>query len=689
MSAESYQSGFNIRCAGGNDGKIKVSFDGGVSPFNVLWNDGQSGNSRDGLSAGIYWIVATDSVGNVSNDTITLIEPTLLQTTAEKKQYSEQFHISKTNARDGQLIVNVSGGTAPYSVVWNDSTFGSNKLNLDAGQYVYKVSDANGCEILKQELLNEPTELTVQIQILSEVSCANSSDGKAQVNINGGVPPYDVQWSSGETGIIAEALEGVRSFVKVRDRHNAEVVLPVDFTVPPKLYENVIVSQYPGGFQVSCADCFNGSIELEVIGGIPPYTVTWSDTSNLADPFHRQNLGGRFYQYSITDANQCKLKGYTELTEPKLRGWQLNGNTEVDPDVQYLGTNDSSSFVIKTNSALALKINGDGNLGVGAEPTTAKLSVNGDVLGNAGLKLPFLNIYNDTASSSLQNFRLIAIDENGNIAKLGNNFPVQGLLPQEQRCKLTQQNEYIAQWAYVLGSPSLATIGTDDCRPFVGIGTISPQTRLDVNGNSFIRGGLQVRGEYNLQVLDNFPVYLNAATKIESYGSNSLFVSNIQTNDFGHAAVIEVNRAATKAFSINETSNNTSETFVVYGDGTTIIGGSSNSTIVPSNETKLAVYGLISANEVLVKVDDFPDYVFEDDYCLEDIESVAEYIEVNKHLPGVKSRTEVLNQGGVELGDMQIAAMEKIEELYLYVIQLNERIKALERENEALKHIQK
>lgn len=64
---------------------------------------------------------------------------------------------------------------------------------------------------------------------------------------------------------------------------------------------------------------------------------------------------------------------------------------------------------------------------------------------------------------------------------------------------------------------------------------------------------------------------------------------------------------------------------------------------------------------------------------------IAEYIKENKHLPGVVSAKEVKEKGGFELGAVQMMTLEKLEELYLHVIQLSERIKALEQENALLK----
>jgi hypothetical protein len=94
-------------------------------------------------------------------------------------------------------------------------------------------------------------------------------------------------------------------------------------------------------------------------------------------------------------------------------------------------------------------------------------------------------------------------------------------------------------------------------------------------------------------------------------------------------------------------------------------------------QAKLAVEGGIIANSVKVVVDiAHPDYVFESDYELRSIAELKDFITENKHLPNVPSAQEVEENGGIEVGEMQTKLLEKIEELTLYLIQQNEKIEA-------------
>ncbi len=93
---------------------------------------------------------------------------------------------------------------------------------------------------------------------------------------------------------------------------------------------------------------------------------------------------------------------------------------------------------------------------------------------------------------------------------------------------------------------------------------------------------------------------------------------------------------------------------------------------------KLAVNGSIHAKSIDVDLNGWADYVFDDNYELKSIDEVASFVKENKHLPGVKSAEEMTSKS-VNLGDNQQMLMQKIEELTLYIIELNDRIKELEK----------
>lgn len=97
---------------------------------------------------------------------------------------------------------------------------------------------------------------------------------------------------------------------------------------------------------------------------------------------------------------------------------------------------------------------------------------------------------------------------------------------------------------------------------------------------------------------------------------------------------------------------------------------------------KLSVDGKVICEELKVQLSqNWPDYVFQEDYDLPTLKEVAASIETLGHLPGIPSAASIEAEGGIEIGEMQRKMMEKIEELTLYMIDMSEKMEKLEKEN--------
>ena len=94
---------------------------------------------------------------------------------------------------------------------------------------------------------------------------------------------------------------------------------------------------------------------------------------------------------------------------------------------------------------------------------------------------------------------------------------------------------------------------------------------------------------------------------------------------------------------------------------------------------KLSVEGKMRAREIEVNALTWADFVFADDYQLSSLYEVENYIKENNHLPNVPSEKEVAKDG-INLGEMDAILLRKIEELTLYIIEQDKRIKDLEKQ---------
>jgi hypothetical protein len=116
--------------------------------------------------------------------------------------------------------------------------------------------------------------------------------------------------------------------------------------------------------------------------------------------------------------------------------------------------------------------------------------------------------------------------------------------------------------------------------------------------------------------------------------------------------------------------------FMQNNGGQVQIGG----TAVPTGYT-LSVAGKAICTELRVQLTGaWPDYVFDSKYKLPSFDKLRQYINENKHLPNIPAAKDV-EKSGIEVGDMQRRMMEKIEELTLYILELEKKVSALEKRN--------
>jgi hypothetical protein len=103
------------------------------------------------------------------------------------------------------------------------------------------------------------------------------------------------------------------------------------------------------------------------------------------------------------------------------------------------------------------------------------------------------------------------------------------------------------------------------------------------------------------------------------------------------------------------------------------------------NYRGLDVYGTLQAKEVKIADTGWADFVFHDDYRLKPLSEVHTFIKENKHLPEIPSAAEIDENEGVNVGEMQVKLLQKIEELTLYMIQQENTIQELKSEVRELK----
>ncbi len=210
---------------------------------------------------------------------------------------------------------------------------------------------------------------------------------------------------------------------------------------------------------------------------------------------------------------------------------------------------------------------------------------------------------------------------------------------------LAKKGDYIQ--LRIIDEPIMALKSTGN----VGIGTNGPQENLHL--------AFQGRGGIRMDSDNTGDIFLQMRN-----GTSRHYIFDDQSD--GNALDIE---------SYNDLVFNTSgsnERMRIMSSGEVSIGA----TPVPTGYL-LSVDGKIIAEEMRVKPSDFWDEVFESDYDLMTIEEKQKFTTINKHLPSFAPESEIVNEG-MEVGKSFADVAKELEEAYLYIYQLNTKMKALE-----------
>ncbi|OUJ71988.1 SprB repeat-containing protein, partial [Hymenobacter crusticola] len=123
----------DVLCFGGSTGAIQLTPSGLPGPYSYLWSDGETGKDRYGLKIGSYKVKVTDvPTGKSVELTRTILQNSRLEVLVRKIE--------------NNVTLEVSGGVAPYTFLWDDGPTTATRPNLDEGTYYCVVTDAAGCQ---------------------------------------------------------------------------------------------------------------------------------------------------------------------------------------------------------------------------------------------------------------------------------------------------------------------------------------------------------------------------------------------------------------------------------------------------------------------------------------------------------------------------------------------------------------
>ena len=176
-------------CGTTDDWTIEANVSGGTAPFKYFWSTGETTKDITQQSLGTYFVVITDANGCQITERITLENTNIFNVIPNVKE------IVCYNNCSGEITLDIQGGFAPYTILWNTGATTQSIKNLCAGEYTVEVEDSNGCREIKTVTLQNPEEFIFEL-IPDKVTLCQDEDIEYDVTMNN-VVSYN--WTS-DTG---------------------------------------------------------------------------------------------------------------------------------------------------------------------------------------------------------------------------------------------------------------------------------------------------------------------------------------------------------------------------------------------------------------------------------------------------------------------------------------------------------
>ena len=324
----------DVSCWGYQNGSFTLTPTGGTSPYifsrdesDTVWQtQGQTWtispttihNTRNtltaaNLNAGFYHVKVTDQKGCSQNVSVELFTPQLFYLFYTLKNSDYEGQTIDRNAQilnNGSIRLHPQGGQQPYRFRWiNPVSTDSILSNLSGGVYNVQIRDANNCLIEQRFTIRQPEILRTSIRLEEDIFCADGTGRLSVGSISGGIPPYRILWSTGETTTQIGNLSPEVYILQVFDSTNIEASARFTFAQPTAMQIALTSIQTPRCFGES-----DGLMTVSTIGGRAPFRYAWN-TGNAST--NLTNVSANTYTVVVTDANNCVAQRNFVLTQPE------------------------------------------------------------------------------------------------------------------------------------------------------------------------------------------------------------------------------------------------------------------------------------------------------------------------------------------------------------------------------------
>lgn len=309
-----------IECAGGFEGGINISVQGGVGPYQYSWRDStgmeiSTAEDLRNVRSGPYVLYLEDA--NACGDT--LMEEIPEVNAVISIDSTSIAAVSCNGGADGAIDLEVSGGEPPFRYAWSSGAEEQDISGLVAGQYMLTITDADTCKAIFDGFIVEEPSSPIQIMdSVRNILCFGDADGYIEAAVAGGMPPYNYRWfksgnvMEGELDSILIGIGGGMYALEVRDSNDCIQDFEFDVIEPEQLAIGLsFTPPMPPNYD-------DGRATATASGGVPEYVYSWSTG---ADSPSIENLTPSTYFVTVTDANDCTREASILITDSELPTW--------------------------------------------------------------------------------------------------------------------------------------------------------------------------------------------------------------------------------------------------------------------------------------------------------------------------------------------------------------------------------
>ncbi len=302
----------NENCFGQATAAISVHVTNGTAPFTYSWTpsgsigSGQGTATASALPIGSYTLLATDSKGCTTSQSVSITSPTQVTGT------TVVTNVSCNGSANGSVVVSAHGGGGTYTYSWSPAPTGgqgtTTATGLAPGTFTCFLTDNFGCTGSSTSTITQPATLT-STAAQTNVKCNGASTGSATVTVTGGTTPYTYAWSpSGGTAATASSLAAGIYGCTITDANGCTASSSVTLTQPTAL----VVT--PSSTQTGCGTS-TGTATVTPSGGAGGYAYSWNPTpGNGQATATASSMAAGTYTSYVVDANVCQLLTIVNIT---------------------------------------------------------------------------------------------------------------------------------------------------------------------------------------------------------------------------------------------------------------------------------------------------------------------------------------------------------------------------------------